>query len=438
MYRMMIVEMVFVSCWLLTSTCQSFDTNIIHSSPVLGRSASLLHHSFSTPLPIRQRSTMSMKIRVGILGLPNVGKSTLFNALAQESAARAENFPFCTIDPNVAHIAVPDCYLKPLGKLANSLKTIPATMEWMDVAGLAKGAHRGQGLGNRFLGTLRECNAICHLVRTFGDDNVVHVDGKVDPVADTEVINLELMLADLAHAERRLEKTTCQGVERETLEVVVKRLQEGVPARAVGLSVSQEFSIKSMGLLTLKPVLYAFNVDEVDFTLGRDDAMDRAVEILSSVQYCDPLTDLFTLVSAKIEAELCTKDRDKQEEYLASLGVDLEPEQKCNDLLSYTVLPSMVKELLDLSLVYTGPGVPPERSRTTKAYLTSNNSWTADSLAGRLHGEIQKGFIHAEVTHARSLLEHENYIAAKGYGCVRTEGRDYVLRPSDVVLIKWK
>jgi len=379
-----------------------------------------------------------MKVRVGILGLPNIGKSSLFNALAQKSAARAENFPYCTIDPNVAPIAVPDNYLQPLGEFADSDKTIPATMEWVDVAGLAKGAHRGEGLGNRFLGTLRECNAICHLVRTFEDDNIIHVDGQVDPITDTEVINLELMLADLAHAERRLEKTTCQGLERETLEVVVKGLQEGVPARALGLSEAQQFSIKSMGLLTLKPVLYAFNVDEADFTLGKDDAMDHAVEILSSVQYCDPLTDLFTLVSAKIEAELSMKDRDKQEEYLASLGVELESEQEFDDLLSYKMLPSMVKELLNLSLVYTGPGVPPERSRTTKSYLISNLGWTADDLAGRLHGEIQKGFIRAEVTPARSLLEHESYIAAKESGCIRTEGRDYVLNPSDVVLIKWK
>lgn len=375
----------------------------------------------------------SMKIRVGILGIPNVGKSTLFNALSQKSVARAENFPFCTIEPNTALLPVPDNYLKPLGKLAKSVKTVPATMEWIDVAGLAKGAHRGEGLGNRFLGTLRECNAILHLVRIFDDDNIIHVDGKVDPETDVEVINLELMLADLAHVERRLEKTTCQGLERETLEIVAKGLHEGVPGRALGLSEAQEFSIKSMGLLTLKPVLYAFNVDEVDFTLGRDDAMDRAVEILSSVQYCDPFTDLFTLVSANIESELCMKEKDEQKEYLTSLGVELEPEQVFDDILSYRVL-----ELLNLSLVYTGPGVPPERSRTTKSYLISNNKWSADDLAGRLHGEIKKGFIRAEVTPARSLLEHESYTAAKDSGCVRTEGRDYLLNPNDVVLIKWK
>ena len=247
-------------------------------------------------------------------------------------------------------------------------------------------------------------------MRTFDDEDKIHVDGQVDPETDTEVINLELMLADLAHAEWRLEKATCQGEERETLLIVSKGLHEGIPARAIGLSKDQEFSIKSMGSLTLKPVIYCFNVEEVDFTMDRETAIDRAVEVLSSVQYCDPLTDMFTLVSAKIEAEISTKSREEQERYLASFGVGLEqPAQQFDELLSYNVLPSMVKELLNLSLVYTGPGVPPERSRTTKSYLMANNGWTADDLAGRLHGEIKRGFIKAEVTPAKRLLQYETY-----------------------------
>lgn len=385
----------------------------------------------------RQCNTLSMKVRVGILGLPNVGKSTLFNALAQKSIAQAANFPFCTIEPNLAPIAVPDEYLHKLGKFANSCKTVPATMEWVDVAGLAKGAHRGEGLGNRFLASLRECNAICHLVRSFDDKDIIHVDGTVDPTADAEIVNLELLLADEAHAERRLNKTTCKGEEREALEKVVAGLKECIPARAIGLSASEAFSIKSMGLLTLKPVLYAFNVDEVDFTLGKDDAMAMAESIFKSIEYCDPNMDMFTLVSAKIEAELSARERHEQMEYLESLGVELEPGQDFDDLLSFRVLPSMVQKLLGLSLVYTGPGVPPERSKTTKAYLFSQGSMTAQDLAGRLHGDILKGFIRAEVAPACNLLEYDSYAKAKDSGCIRTEGRDYALNSGDVVLIKY-
>jgi len=222
---------------------------------------------------------MSMKIRVGICGLANVGKSTLYNALVQKSLAQAGNFPFCTIEPNRSPIAVPDEYLHDLGTLANSKRTVPAAMEWVDVAGLIKNAHRGEGLGNRFLATLRECDAICHLIRTFEDKDIVHVDGKVNPVDDAEVVNLELLLADLAHVERRLEKTTCRREERAALEAVGAGLRKGIPARAIGLSEDEVFSIKSMGLLTLKPVLYAFNVDEVDFTLGRSEALASAEKI---------------------------------------------------------------------------------------------------------------------------------------------------------------
>lgn len=382
----------------------------------------------------RSASLFTMKVRIGILGLPNVGKSTLFNALAQKSIAHAANFPFCTIDPNVAPIVVPDAYLEDLGKLAGSRRTVPATMDWIDVAGLAKGAHRGEGLGNRFLATLRECDAVCHVVRMFEDENVVHVDGKVDPLGDAEAINLELLFADLAHVERRLEKTTCTGDERAALEAVLKGLNDGTPARAVGLSEEAAFSIKSMGLLTLKPVLYAFNVDEVDFTLGRTDVLEASKEILRGLQYCDPAKDLYTIVSAQIEADLSEMEYDDKHEYLSELGI--ENEADLEELLCYNMLPNLVKRLLGLSLAYTGPGVPPERSKTTRAHLFTSN--TADGLAGRIHGDVQKGFIRAEVTPAKALLDQTSYIEAKEAGSVRTEGRDYELHSDDVVLIKWR
>lgn len=388
-----------------------------------------------------------MKIRVGILGLPNVGKSTLFNALAQQSIAQAANFPFCTIEPNTAPIAVPDKYLFSLGRWATSTRTVPCTMEWIDVAGLVQGAHRGEGLGNRFLGTLRECEALCHVVRLFEDADISRVvvdqeEGTHDPVTDIEVVQLELLLADLQHAQRRLDKTSCVGAERAALERVVEGLESGLPARAVGLEAEELVLLKSMGLLTLKPVLYALNVDEVDFWYARQETLERAREILNQVAYGGDSQHLLTLVSAKAETQLAESQDDK-EAYLESLGIELEEllesGQVWEDLLSFRALPAAIRQLLDLSIVYTGPGVPPERSRTTKAYLVVQASgMTAHDLAGRLHGDIQRGFMRAEVASAATLLEYPNYAAAKESGKVRLEGKDYVLQSDDVVLVKWK
>jgi GTP-binding protein YchF len=312
-------------------------------------------------------------------------------------------------------------------------------MEWVDVAGLAKGAHRGEGLGNRFLGTLRDCTAVCHVVRAFEDPNVVHVDGKVDPIQDMEAIHLELLFADMAHVERRLEKNNVPLEERATLEQVAEGLEQGIPARALGLTKEAEFSIKSMGLLTLKPVMYAFNVDEVDYVLGRDEMTSKVQEIMQKLDcsYYDASgNDSWTLVSAKVEAELSLLSKEEQLQYLASLGVE-DDDMDYQQLFSYNVLPTMAKHLLGLSVVYTGPGVPPERSKTTRAHLVSTGL-TAEGLSGRLHGDIEKGFIRAEVTPAPILLDLPNYTAAKEAGCIRTEGREYKLDGDEVVLIKWK
>mmetsp|Transcript_4480 Transcript_4480/g.11808 ORF Transcript_4480/g.11808 Transcript_4480/m.11808 type:complete len:442 (+) Transcript_4480:40-1365(+) len=418
-----------------------------HATTLRPRGGILRRHRCRAP-------PLCMKIRIGILGMPNVGKSCLFNALAQQSIAQAANFPFCTIEPNIAPISVPTRYLARLGTFAGTQRTVAATIEWVDVAGLARGASRGEGLGNKFLANARECDAICHVVRSFDDPDTIHVEGRVNPAKDAELVNLELLLADTAHVERRLEKTTCRGEERAALEELQLALQHGVPARAAGLTKAQIMlpGVKSMGLLTLKPCIYAFNVDEIDFALDHDAAVSSAEHTLQAIQYRDPIMDRFTIVSAKLEAELGSLSSQEQARYLdgigmkmGSLGTDLslpaadtESMQTLDGLLSYNVLPLLVCELLGLSLAYTGPGVSSDSTQTTKAHLFRQSELSASGLASRIHGDLERGFMHAEVVSASELLAHDTFAAARGAGCVRTEGRDYALEDDDVLLIKWR
>lgn len=379
-----------------------------------------------------------MKTKVALVGLPNTGKSTLFNAIAQQSIAESANYPFCTIEPNTTPIPIPDDNLPKLATLANSKKALNAKIFLVDVAGLVKGASRGEGLGNRFLATVRECDLIIHVVRSYIDEDVIHVDGKVDPVADAEVVNMELLLADLAHVQRRLERSTCIGDERGVLLKVEKGLKEGFPARSIGLSPEEALTIKSMGLLTLKPVVYAFNVDEVDFTMNKQEALRAAEECMRQIQYCDLKTDAFTVVSAKLECELGLLGLEDRNAYMESISIDdSAPSSGYVEQLSYHTLPLLVKDVLGLSLVYTGPAVPPERSQTTKAHLISSSGTTASDLAGKLHSEIQKGFICADVTNVTELVQYESYNAAKENGVVRMEGKQYVLMDGDVIYVRW-
>jgi hypothetical protein len=382
-----------------------------------------------------------MKVRVGILGLPNVGKSSLFNALAQQPIAHVENFPFCTIEPNgPAPIPVPDPYLEKLAEQANSTRAVPATIDWVDVAGLVKGAHRGEGLGNKFLGNLRECDVLCHVVRIFDDQSVARAEGASSdaPHNDINSIHSDLIFADIAHVERRLERTNVCPEERNALEKVLDGMaNEELPARSVGLSPEEEKAIRSMGLLSLKPVLYAFNLDEADYVLDRTHIMESIIpEIMAKIEYNVDQTNPWTVVSAKLEGDLSKLNQTEQRDFLQSLGVqDTDSIMKS---LSRNILPVMVTELLDMNTVYTGPGVPVERSKTTRAHLFTRGTLTAEGLARRIHGDIEKGFIRAEVVSAPALLHHASFMGAKEAGKVRTEGRDYALQGGDVVCIKWK
>ena len=385
------------------------------------------------------KGDLSTKIRIGICGLPNVGKSSLFNALARRSQAQAENYPFCTIEPNVAQIAIPDPYLDRLAHLAKSTKAIPAHLEFVDVAGLVAGASRGEGLGNKFLANIRECEAIVHVLRNYDDGRVVHVNSEIDPKKDAEIINTELQLADLAHIERRLERSNCTGEERDALESLLPKMKEGIPARSCGLVPAAAFAIKSLGLLTLKPVLYAFNVSRHAFLFERDGALEEAKKLVKSIRFSDPSQDLCAIVSAKLEARLSKLNEEERIEHMQKLGVDKSLIANVDRNMCYNSLPKLISELLHLGLVYTGPGVASSRSLSTKAYvIRRTGAPTAIQMAGKLHGDIQKGFIKCEVISAEKLLEYSTYAAAHLAGAVVIHGKSYVLQCNDVILIKYK
>jgi ribosome-binding ATPase YchF (GTP1/OBG family) len=342
-------------------------------------------------------------------------------------------------------------------------------MEWVDVAGLAKNAHRGEGLGNQFLGTLRDCTCLCHVVRAFDDPNIlvhqIDTDNNnddddddapsssklCDPLRDMETIHLELILADLAHVQRRLERINSKTLndkdtedsqeEQKVLEHVEVALQEGIPVRTMNLSDAQQILIRSMGLLTAKPIIYAFNVDEVDFLLNRPEAEEQIQAVLEQFesvfhpQTAGTKPPSFALVCANVESQLSLMTSEQQLEYLESIGMDTSLERPS---LCYQVLPQLVMERLGYSIVYTGPGVPPERSQTTRAHLVKT-PLTAYDFAGRIHRDIQKGFIKAQVIQVPQLLEQaSDYVHAKELGILRTEGKDYLLQNGDTICIQWK
>ena len=359
-----------------------------------------------------------MGFKVGIVGLPNVGKSTLFNALTRTAAAQAANFPFCTIEPNVGEVAMPDARLDKLAEIAGSKEKIPTRMTFVDIAGLVKGASKGEGLGNQFLANIREVDAIAHVLRCFEDGDVTHVEGRVDPVADAETIETELMIADMESIEKRMQNLTrkVRGGDKEAiqqerlLKAALEALEAGRPARSVEVAEDDRKAWRALQLLTTKKVLYVCNVGEDDAASGN--AQSAAVEKLAAEQGAGAV-----VISARIEEEISQLDGDEQAMFLEELG------------LHEAGLDRLIKagyRLLHLETFFT---VGPKEARA----WTIREGTLAPQAAGVIHGDFEKGFIRAETIAYDDFVACGGETAAKDAGKMRLEGKDYVVRDGDVM-----
>jgi GTP-binding protein YchF len=359
-----------------------------------------------------------MGFKCGIVGLPNVGKSTLFNALTETAAAQAANYPFCTIEPNVGEVAVPDPRLDKLAAIAGSQQTIPTRLTFVDIAGLVRGASKGEGLGNQFLANIREVDAIAHVVRCFEDSDITHVEGRIDPVADIETIETELMLADLDSLERRVDalEKKARGNDREAKEILdlVQRslalLREGKPARLIERKPEEEKAFAMLGLLTAKPVLYVCNVEESAAATGNE--FSAKVEARAKEEGA-----VSVVISAKIESEIAVLSKEERVEYLEAVGLQ-EPGLDRLIRAGYA--------LLDLVTYFT---VGPKEARA----WTITRGTKAPQAAGVIHTDFERGFIRAET------IAYDDYIAlggeagARDAGKLRLEGKEYVVADGDVM-----